>query len=165
MMFQISPTMDLTIVMLNGTSHNMRVDHQDTVGSLKRQIQQKLGVAYETQKLVFTNGTSTHLNDDSKPISHYGLGPGARVSLLVTQPETIQVFLKNEKGKLSTYDIGPSETVGYFKSRVKAREGVPENQQRLIHQGREMSQDQSKLSDYGVQATSTIDLCFRLRGG
>ncbi|XP_037339019.1 polyubiquitin-B [Pungitius pungitius] len=157
--------MNLNIVMLDGTSHNMSVDHQDTVGSLKTRIQQKLGVAYETQKLVFTNGNSTPLNDDSKPISHYGLGPGARVSLLVTQPETIQVFLRNEKGKLTTYDIKPSETVGHFKRRVKAREGVPENQQRLIHQSREMSQDQSKLSDYGVQATSTIDLSLRLRGG
>ncbi|KAM8885275.1 polyubiquitin-like [Spinachia spinachia] len=157
--------MDLTIVMLDGTSHKMSVDHQETVGSLKTRIQQKLGVAYETQKLVFTNGTSITLNDDSNHISHYGLGPGARVSLLVTQPETLQVFLKNEKGKLTTYDIKPGETVRYFKSRVKAREGVPEDQQRLIHQGREMSQDQSKLSDYGVQARSTIDLCLRLRGG
>nr|BAG72218.1 interferon stimulated gene 15 [Sebastes schlegelii] len=160
--------MDINITMLNGTSHVMRVHPQATVGSLKVLIQQKLGVQVETQRLVFVNGMNTPLSDDSQPVCAYGLQQGARVSLLVTQPPTIQVFLRNEKGKLSTYDIKPDETVANFKTRVQSREreggqGIPVSQQRLIHQGREMNE--GRLSDYNVKAMSTIDLNLRLRGG
>ncbi|XP_044052860.1 polyubiquitin-like [Siniperca chuatsi] len=155
--------MDITIVMLDGTSHTLTVHPQDTVGSLKTRIQEKLGVPAQRQKLVFVNGQRTPLSDDLKPVSGYGLRPGSQVSLLVTQPATIQVLLRNEKGQVSTYDIKPDETVSDFKSKVQCREGVPVTQQRLIYQGREMMN--GKLADYNVEALSTIDLTFRLRGG
>ncbi|KAK5910199.1 hypothetical protein CesoFtcFv8_004057 [Champsocephalus esox] len=154
--------MDL-IITLVGNSHTLRVHPHDTVGSLKILIQQKLGIACETQKLVFVNGCSTTLNNDSATLESYGLHSGARVSLLVTPPTQIQVFLKNEKGVSSTYDIKPDETVSHFRSRVEERERVPVSQQRLIHESREMNK--GKLSDYNVRAHSTIFLNLRLRGG
>ncbi|XP_039476967.1 polyubiquitin-like [Oreochromis aureus] len=157
--------MDITITML-GESHTLTVNPQDTVGSLKIKIQEKLGVDPQRQRLVFINGQKTPLNDDSKPISYYGLQHGSQVSLLVTEPlppAPIQVFLKNEKGQLNTYDIQPGETVSNFKNRVEKREGVPASQQRLIHESREM-QD-GKLEDYNVRNHSTIYMTLRLRGG
>lgn len=156
--------MDLIIVMLDGTSHSLRVNPQDTVGSLKTRIQEKLGVPSQRQKLVFVNGQRTHLSDDSLPVCSYGLQSGSQVSLLVTQPATIQVFLRNEKGKTSTYDIKPDETVTGFKTKVQNREGVQVSQQRLLHQSREMM-DGNRLSDYSVKEMSTIDLMLHLRGG
>ncbi|XP_014874296.1 polyubiquitin-like [Poecilia latipinna] len=156
--------MDIHIKMLNGTTRTLKVNPQDTVGSLKMRIQQELGVPAARQRLVFTNGSSTPLNDDSKPISSYNIGPGSQVSLLITQPSTFQVFLKNEKGTNSTYDVTPDETVEGFRKRVEKREGVPANQQRLIHEGREM-QSGNLLSDYNVREHSTIFLTLRLRGG
>ncbi|KAF3850849.1 hypothetical protein F7725_012621 [Dissostichus mawsoni] len=95
----------------------------DTVGSLKILIQQSR-IACESQKLVFENGCSTTLNNDSATLESYGLHSGARVNLLVTTPAIIQVFLKNEKG-VAPYDIKPDETVSHFKSRVEERERVP----------------------------------------
>uniref|UniRef100_A0A672JN20 ISG15 ubiquitin like modifier n=1 Tax=Salarias fasciatus TaxID=181472 RepID=A0A672JN20_SALFA len=89
------------------------------------------------------------------------------VSLLIIQPSeptTIQVFLKNEKGQTATYDIRSDETVTGFKTKVQAREGVQASQQRLIHEGRQM-EDGRLLADYNVQEHSTIYLTFRLRGG
>ncbi|KAL3975846.1 polypeptide N-acetylgalactosaminyltransferase [Sarotherodon galilaeus] len=157
--------MDITITML-GESLNLRVNPQDTVGSLKIKIHEKLGVDPQRQRLVFINGQRTPLNDDTKPISYYGLQHGSQVSLLVTEPPPpapIQVFLKNEKGQLSTYDIQPGETVSNFKNRVEKTERVPASQQRLIHESREM-QD-GKLEDYNVRNHSTIYMTFRLRGG
>ncbi|XP_059193035.1 polyubiquitin-B-like [Centropristis striata] len=153
--------MEINIKMLTGACHILRVNPGDTVASLKTRIQEKLGVSCDTQKLMFVNGQNTHLSDDSQPISRYGLHHGATVSLLVTQP--VQVLLKDEAGKTTTYDIKPDETVSHFKSRVESRQGVPANQQRLIHESREMNE--GKLSDYNVTAKSTIYLTFRLRGG
>ena len=155
--------MEINIIMLNGTSHRLTVYPQDTVSSLKQLIQSKLGVPVQEQKLVFVNGEKKTLNDDSKPLSWYGLQSGSQVSLLITQPPPFQVFLKNEKGKSTTYDITPEETVDRFKARVEKREGVPVSQQRLLHQSREMTT--GRLTDYNVTNHSTIDLMLRLRGG
>ncbi|KAK1892836.1 Polyubiquitin [Dissostichus eleginoides] len=155
--------MDLTISLMNGSSHILSVRPHHTVGSLKILIQQNLGIACESQKLVFENGRSITLNNDSVTLESYGLCSGARVNLLVTTPAIIQVFLKNENGVSSTYDIKPDETVSHFKSRVEERERVPVSQQRLIHESREMNE--GKLSDYNVRAHSTIFQTLRLRGG
>lgn len=155
--------MDLIITMLNGTSVTLTVNPGDTVGSLKRLIKSHLDVAPECQKLTINNGHIKILNDSSRPLSYYGLVPGSRVSLLVIEPTTVQVFLKNEKGQTSTYDIDPEETVQNFKSKVYAREKVPVDQQRLIYQGKEMMQ--GRLTDFGVEALGTIYLTLRLRGG
>nr|AZL95662.1 interferon stimulated protein 15b [Miichthys miiuy] len=155
--------MDITIVMLDGKTHTLRVNPQDTVGSLKMLIQNKLGFPPQKQKLIFVNGQKTPLNDDSQYISYYGLQSGSRVSLLITQPATMQVFLRNEKGQISTYDIKPEETVSDFKTKVQHREGVQVSQQRLLHQSRELLD--GKLSDYDVKELSTINMTGRLRGG
>ncbi|XP_073322774.1 polyubiquitin-like [Pagrus major] len=160
--------MDITITMLGGISHTLRVHPEATVSSLKQLIQNELGVPVQKQKLVFMNGQRTHLSDDSEPVCSYGLQPGSQVSLLVTQPPdlhpTFEVFLKDLQGKTTTYDIRPDETVMNFKRRVESREGVPANQQRLIYQSREL-QDEKSLSDYNVEALGTINMTSRLRGG
>ncbi|XP_020505409.1 polyubiquitin-like [Labrus bergylta] len=153
--------MEITIVMLSGESHNFLVNPNDTVGALKKLIQDKLGVSSERQRLVYDNGHRTFLNDDSMPVSAYGLQNGSRVSLIVTG--SFQVFLRNEKGKSSTYDVTSEETVSDFKAKVQTREGVAVSQQRLVFQGREMAS--GKLSDYCVKEHSTIDMMMRLRGG
>ncbi|KAK5871448.1 hypothetical protein PBY51_004331 [Eleginops maclovinus] len=132
--------MELIISMLNGSSHTMNVHPQDTVGSLKILIQQKLGFPFLWSAL-----------------------RGQGVPTVGPEAAPIQVFLKNEKGVSTTYDIKPDETVSHFKSKVEARERVPVSQQRLIHESREMNE--GKLSDYNVTANSTIFLNLRLRGG
>ncbi|XP_059185109.1 polyubiquitin-B-like isoform X1 [Centropristis striata] len=157
--------MEINIKMLDGACHTLQVNPNDTVASLKIRIQEKLGVSRDTQKLMFVNGQNTDLNDDSKPLSWYGLHSGVTVSLLVIQPvnKPVQVFLRNEKGKTSTYNVRLEETVSSFKSKVQSREGPAVSQQVLAHQGRVM--DGGKLSDYNVTELSTIDLTLRLRGG
>ncbi|KAG8012039.1 Polyubiquitin-C [Nibea albiflora] len=159
---KVTSIMDIVIVKLNGETHTLRVNPQDTVGSLKRLIHSSLGDPPEKQKLIFVNGQRTPLNDDSKSISYYGLQSGSQVSLLITQPKTFQVFLSNLQGQKSTYDIKPDETVMNFKRRVEHREGVPVNQQRLLFQSKDLQE--GKLSDYGVKELSTINMTGRLRG-
>uniref|UniRef100_A0A674MBK9 ISG15 ubiquitin like modifier n=1 Tax=Takifugu rubripes TaxID=31033 RepID=A0A674MBK9_TAKRU len=104
------------------------------------------------------------LSDDSLSLGSCGLQSGSVISLLLTEPTTIQVFLKNQDGRLNTYEIKPDETVTAFKQKVQAREGVQASQQRLLHESREMM-DGGRLSDYNVKAHSTIVLMLHLRGG
>ncbi|NP_001297845.1 polyubiquitin-like [Esox lucius] len=153
--------MELTITLLNGESVPLTVPLHTTVGSLKSLIQQKLKVATSTQRLSGVNGNNISLNDDSKTLIDYGLNSGSKVMVLITNP--IQVFLKNDKGQMHTYDVVPNETVTQFKAKVENKEKVPANQQMLIHQGKQL--DDGKLEDYGIGNHSTIQLSLRLRGG
>ncbi|XP_071339007.1 polyubiquitin-like [Trachinotus anak] len=154
--------MDLLITTLSET-RTLRVQPQDTVGSLKQVIHQELGVPAHKQRLVFVNGQKTDLSDDSRRLSLYGIQPGCRVSLLVVEPATIQVFLRRD-GKTNTYDVKPEETVSDFRRRVHCRESVPIDQFRLNYEGKDLM-DGRKLSDYNIGALSTVDMLFRLRGG
>ncbi|CAJ1068786.1 ubiquitin-like protein ISG15 isoform X3 [Xyrichtys novacula] len=145
---------------MNGDRHSLTVNPQDTVGSLKRLIQEKLRFPCEEQRLVFENGDKTFLNDDNKTLRDYSLHSGSQVILLITKP---QVFVRNEKGNTKTYDITKDETVDMLKRKVEKVEGVAVSQQRLIFQGRDMTS--GKLSDYNVKDQSTIQMVMRLRGG
>lgn len=157
--------MDINVIMLDGTSCSLGVNPRDTVGSLKAKIHTVLEVAPSRQQLVLlSGGQKKTLSDDSLSLGSCGLQSGSQISLLLTEPTTIQVFLKKENEKLNKYDVKPDETVTAFKQQVQAREGVQASQQRLLHESREMM-DGRKLSDYNVKAHSTIVLMLHLRGG
>lgn len=51
-----------------------------------------------------------------------------------------------------------------FKILVWKEDGTPAESQRLIYAGKEL-ENTRKLSDYGIQAQSTIHMVFRLKGG
>lgn len=155
--------MDISIIALGGRALTLTVPAQTTVRALKELIQQREGVPVSRQRLVYENGHRTALTDDSRTLGSYGLQQGSKLALVVTEPSKMEVFVKNDKGKLNTYEVKPDETVSDLKRKVECRESVPVSQQRLVFQGREMSG--GLLSDYNVQAHSTIDLCLRLRGG
>ncbi|XP_061624243.1 LOW QUALITY PROTEIN: ubiquitin-like protein ISG15 [Phyllopteryx taeniolatus] len=129
--------MEITITMLTGRSQTLTVCPEDTVKALKNLIETKTGIAAHTRKLVLAGSRRTPPDDDDSC--------GPRVCLLAEESRTVQVFLRNEKGQPSTYEIDTGEQRGG-----------------LVHQGREMAS--GKLEDYDVGASSTIDTTFRLRG-
>ncbi|XP_076006873.1 polyubiquitin-like [Genypterus blacodes] len=158
--------MDIIVTMLNGTCRTLRVQPQDTVASLKKLIRQSLGFEPEQQNLSVDNGQRRTLNEDSKPLSFYGLHNGSTVFLVVTavtKPAVVQVFLKTEKGETHTYDVTLDMGVTEFKKQVAERERVA-MQFMLVHESKQM-QDGKRLCDYDVRAHSTILMTFRLRGG
>ena len=157
--------MDLIITLLGGETRALCVEHHATVRDLKKRISEVFTLPVDRMRLTYENGQKIQLSDDSKVLSFYGLHSGSKVWLLVTpEPASFQVFLKNEKGQTSTYDVTPGETVTNFKARVYKKERVPVDQQRLIHNGKQFD-DGRTLSDYDVRVGSTIFLTLRLRGG
>ncbi|XP_051515729.1 polyubiquitin-like [Myxocyprinus asiaticus] len=156
--------MDLIIKGFNGDTTSLTVGYNATVGELKQLISRDFRVSPPQQKLSANNGRRIDLEDDSRTLSSYGLHPGSTVMLFITNPGPFQVFVKNEKGSIGTYDVSIDETVEQLQEKIFNKERVPVDQQRLIYNGRQLESGK-KLQEYDITSHSTIHMTLRLRGG
>ncbi|XP_072923052.1 uncharacterized protein [Hemitrygon akajei] len=155
--------MRVQVKFMTGEGFGLDVDPFIQVSTLKMKIEQKTKVPTFQQRLMVQNGQSVEMQDN-RSLNYYNLYPSPTIMLLVSKEEPMQIFLRNDKGKTTTYDVLPSETVQSFKEWVHRQEGVRPEQQRLVF-GSNQLEDGQLLSDYNIKPQSTIFLQLRLRGG
>ncbi|XP_061117767.1 polyubiquitin-like [Conger conger] len=153
--------MELTITFFTGKSFPLTAPLHTTVRQLKSMIQECEQVPSAKQRLSTQNGHRIDLKDDSRTLQDYGLHSGCTVVVLIIQ--SYQVFLRNDKNAMHTYDVAPGETVTQFKLKVQHKEGVLVQQQWLVYESKQL-EDGRTLEDYGIKAGSHINLLLRLRG-
>ncbi|KAK9524826.1 hypothetical protein VZT92_017192 [Zoarces viviparus] len=133
-----------------------------TVLQLKTKIQEKT-TRDGSQELIF----KWLVLKDAAKLSDYGIQHKSTIHL-GTQPVTIHFFIKGLDGRLHTFRLDEDEfkscLLEHLKRRIQDTLGIPESQQILIFQGRELTENRF-LPDYGIQNDSTIYLNLMLRGG
>ncbi|NXW83842.1 OASL2 protein, partial [Alopecoenas beccarii] len=166
-LLSLQPARPVTIEVkqLVGTSLSRTVSPSTTIWKLKEQIEQTWRIPRYRQRLTLQDTSGkTLILQDGETLASYGIFYSTTLILLHTEPLEMEVFVKDDKNKTTTYVVLPTDTVRQLKEKIHARQGPPANQQRLTYGSREL-EDQHTLAHYDVQPRSTIFMLLRLRGG
>ncbi|NWR01041.1 OASL2 protein, partial [Paradoxornis webbianus] len=165
--WNVQPARPVTIVVmqLSGTKLTDRVSPYTTIRQLKEMIHQNWGIPPYTQRLAQQeSGRSNIILEDCDTLAMHGIFYNTTLVLLQTEPQNMQVLVKDDKNRTTTYTVLPTDTVRQLKEQIQARQGPSANEQRLTYSSREL-EDRHTLAHYDVKPMSTIYMLLRLRGG
>ncbi|NXK59026.1 OASL2 protein, partial [Sylvietta virens] len=166
-LWNVQPARPVTIevMQLSGTRLTKCVSPYTTIGQLKEMIHQTWGIPPYMQRLAQQEpGRSNITLKDCHTLATHGIFYNTTLVLLQTEPQKMQVLVKDDRNRTTTYTVLPSDTVRQLKEQIQARQGPSANEQRLTYGSREL-EDRHTLAHYDVKPMSTIYLLLRLRGG
>ncbi|NXM83147.1 OASL2 protein, partial [Oenanthe oenanthe] len=154
----------IEVVQLSGTRLTRIVSPYTTIGRLKEMIQQEWGISPYTQRLAQQESGRNNILQDCDTLATYGIFYNTTLVLLQTEPQEMDILVKDGKNQTTTYRVLPTDTVRQLKEQIQARQGPPASEQRLTYGPREL-EDRHTLAHYDIKPMSIIYMLLRLRGG
>ncbi|KFV47506.1 2'-5'-oligoadenylate synthase-like 2, partial [Tyto alba] len=141
------------------------VSPHTTIQQLKKQIEKEWNIPWYKQRLRQQElGRNTPVLQDGETLATYGIFYNTTLVLLQTEPQTIEILVKNDKNQTTTYMVQLTDTVRQLKEKIHSNKGPSADQQYLTYDSRTL-EDQHMLAHYDIQPKSTIYMNLKLRGG
>ena len=139
----------------DGTTIPLKVKPDDTVEDIKRHIQDKIGMPIKEQYLSHKGKDIT--DDDDDTMKELGITNGDTIEL-----EGMKINVKTPDGKVVPVRVKPTDTVPDLKKKIKAKTGVPPNDQVLNYKGKELDDvdPDDTLDDIGMKHGDTVNMAM-----
>ncbi|NXY79067.1 OASL2 protein, partial [Glareola pratincola] len=163
----VQPAKPVTIEVkqLSGIRLERTLSPGTTIKQLKEMIEQKWDIPWYMQRLAQQEpGRSNIILQDGNTLATHGIFYSTTLLLLQTEPQVMEVFVKNDKSRTTTYTVCPTDTVRQLKEQIHRQNGPHPDQQYLTYESTPL-EDQQTLAYYNIQPRSTIFMHLRLRGG
>ncbi|XP_024049384.2 2'-5'-oligoadenylate synthase 1-like [Terrapene carolina triunguis] len=157
--------MQVMVKQLSGVSLALRLSPYTTIWEIKEELERAWGISPYTQRLALQEpGLGNQLLLDDQTLASHGIFYDTTVLMLTTEPQEMEIFVKDHNSRTIPYGVRASDTVLGLKKMIEDRTGVSASQQRLTFNSKEL-QDDYTLSHYRIRSKSTVYLLLRLRGG
>ena len=163
----VSPLIDLTVRVLNKEiSYSIKANKSDSVNDIKVKLCKSQNATLDTDqiltlKLTYRDYVDLEPLDDHDLLVNRLSGPTEHYTLYLARRRDLSdkdVFVHDMSECLYSYPLSWSDTLGDLKFAIHLRQGIPPQQQVLIHGVKQLADETKTLSYYGILPGQQVDM-------